>query len=62
MARPEPMDRAAAARIARAAQNQPRSCTARTGFDDRARRAAARNEPLDPYDYDSPTDNRLEDR
>jgi hypothetical protein len=43
----EPMDREAADRIAEAAQRDPDSSTAQSGFDERADRAADRNEDDD---------------
>lgn len=46
-----PMDREAADRIGAAADRDPDSPTARSGFDERADAAADRNEP-DDYDYD----------
>jgi hypothetical protein len=53
MARPEPMDHQAAERISAAADRDPDSPTATSGFDDRAQQAADRNDaPEDPYDYD----------
>ena len=48
---PVPMDREAADRIAAAAQRDPQSPTAQSGFDERAAVAAERNEP-EPYDED----------
>ena len=52
MARSEPMDRESADRISAAADRDPDSPTAQSGFDDRAQEAADRNDPEDPYDYD----------
>jgi hypothetical protein len=53
MARPEPMDHQAADRISAAADRDPSSPTAASGFDDRAQQAADRNDPpLDRDDYD----------
>ncbi|WP_165953928.1 hypothetical protein [Streptomyces sp. 8K308] len=46
-----PMDRQAADRIAAAAQRDPDSPTAESGFDDRAQAAADRNDP-EAYDPD----------
>ncbi|MBF6358293.1 hypothetical protein IU449_27730 [Nocardia higoensis] len=47
-----PMDREAADRIGSAAERDPDSATARSGFDDRAAAAADRNEADDDYDFD----------
>jgi hypothetical protein len=52
MARSEPMDRESADRISAAADREPDSPTAQSGFDDRAQEAADRNDAQDPYDYD----------
>jgi hypothetical protein len=49
---PTPMDHEAADRISAAADRDPDSPTATSGFDDRAQEAADRNDPPDPYDYD----------
>jgi hypothetical protein len=46
------MDHQAADRISAAADRDPDSPTAQSGFDDRAQEAADRNDPPDPYDYD----------
>ncbi|MEV6071987.1 hypothetical protein AB0L82_36065 [Nocardia sp. NPDC052001] len=43
----EPMDREAADRIAAAAERDPDSPTAQSGFDERAAEAADRNEEAD---------------
>jgi hypothetical protein len=47
MPKETPMDREAANRIAEAAQRDPDSPTAQSGFDDRADAAASRNETDD---------------
>ena len=54
MGRSTPMDHAAADRISAAADRDPQSPTAQSGFDDRAEAAADRNDPsCDDYDdYD----------
>lgn len=52
MARSEPMDHESADRISAAADRDPYSATATSGFDDRAQEAADRNDAQDPYDYD----------
>ncbi|WP_020634991.1 hypothetical protein [Amycolatopsis alba] len=49
MAKETPMDREAADRISAAADRNPASPTAESGFDDRAQAAADRN---DDYDED----------
>jgi hypothetical protein len=49
------MDHEAADRIGAAADRDPGSATASSGFDDRAEAAADRNEP-DPYDQESNED------
>jgi hypothetical protein len=56
MARSEPMDHQAADRISAAANRDPDSPTAISGFDDRTQHAADRNDPQqDPDDYDDYT-------
>ncbi|MFD4177206.1 hypothetical protein [Streptomyces anulatus] len=45
-----PMDRESADRIASAAERDPESATAVSGFDERAADAAERNEPEDDYE------------
>jgi hypothetical protein len=45
------MDHAAAERISAAADRDPQSPTAQSGFDERAEAAADRNDPYDDY-YD----------
>ncbi len=45
-----PMDHAAAGRIGAAADRDPQSPTAQSGFDERAEAAADRNDPYDDYD------------
>lgn len=52
MARSAPMDHESADRISAAADRDPDSPTATSGFDDRAQEAADRNDAQDPYDYD----------
>jgi hypothetical protein len=52
MARSTPMDHESADRISAAAQRDPDSPTATSGFDERAQDAADRGEAEDPYDYD----------
>ena len=52
MARSEPMDHESADRISAAADHDPDSPTATSGFDDRAQDAADRNDAQDPDDYD----------
>ncbi|MFY1633745.1 hypothetical protein ACN27F_10770 [Solwaraspora sp. WMMB335] len=52
MARSTPMDHESADRISAAAERDPDSPTATSGFDDRAQEAAGRNDAEDPYDYD----------
>ncbi|MGH3752937.1 MAG: hypothetical protein ACRDRP_09610 [Pseudonocardiaceae bacterium] len=47
-----PMDHEAADRISAAAEADPESPTAQSGFDDRAQDAADRNEPWDDDEYD----------
>jgi hypothetical protein len=47
---PTPMDREAAGRIAAAAERDPDSPTAQSGFDERAADAADRNEPAEEDD------------
>ncbi|MFC8047967.1 hypothetical protein [Nocardia sp. NPDC057353] len=49
-----PMDHDAADRIGAAAERDPDSATAQSGFDDRAAAAADRNDPswYDGYDYE----------
>jgi hypothetical protein len=49
MPRSTPMDHESADRIGAAADRDPDSATASSGFDDRAGAAADRNDP-DPYD------------
>lgn len=49
MPRSTPMDHEAADRVNAAADRDPSSATAVSGFDDRAEAAADRHEP-DPYD------------
>ena len=52
MARYKPMDRQAADRISAAADRDPESPTAISGFDDRAQQAADCNDrPEDRHDY-----------
>jgi hypothetical protein len=46
------MDHAAADRISAAADRDPQSPTAQSGFDERAEAAADRNDPYDDYDCD----------
>lgn len=47
------MDHEAAERIGEAAERDPGSVTAQSGFDDRAAAAADRDDPgYDDYDYD----------
>jgi hypothetical protein len=46
------MDHESADRISAAAQRDPDSPTATSGFDERAQDAADRGEAEDPYDYD----------
>lgn len=50
MGRSTPMDHAAAERIGAAANDNPQSATALSGFDGRAEAAANRNDPYDDYD------------
>jgi hypothetical protein len=50
MGRETPMDREAADRISAAAERDPESPTAQSGFDDRAQAAADRNEQDDNDD------------
>ena len=50
MGRSTPMDHAAADRIGTAADRDPQSPTAQSGFDQRAEAAADRNDPYDDYD------------
>jgi hypothetical protein len=50
------MDHESADRISAAADRDPNSPTASSGFDDRAQAAADRNEPHDPYDDDYDTE------
>lgn len=45
-----PMDHEAADRISAAAERDPDSPTATSGFDDRTQEAADRNDPDDDYD------------
>lgn len=52
MARSTPMDHESADRISAAADRDPDSPTATSGFDDRAHEAADRNDAEDPYAYD----------
>ncbi|MEH1124770.1 hypothetical protein [Micromonospora sp. CPCC 206061] len=52
MARSTPMDHESADRISAAADRDPDSPTAASGFDNRAQNAADRNDAQDPYDYD----------
>lgn len=52
MPRSTPMDHEAADRIGAAADRDPESATARSGFDDRAEAAADRNDPQDGYGDD----------
>lgn len=53
MARSTRMDDESADRITAAADRDPNSPTALSGFDQRAREAAAKNDAAkDPYDYD----------
>ena len=52
MARSTPMDHESADRISAAADRDPNSPTATSGFDDRAQEAAGKNDAEDPYDYD----------
>lgn len=52
MARSTPMDHESADRISTAANRDPDSPTAASGFDDRAQIAANRNDVEDPDDYD----------
>jgi hypothetical protein len=52
MARSEPMDHESADRISAAAERDPDSPTATSGFDERAQEAADRNDAQDPYDYE----------
>ncbi len=52
MGRSTPMDHAAADRISAAADRDPQSPTAQSGFDEPAESAADRNDPYDDYDYD----------
>jgi hypothetical protein len=47
---PTPLDREAAERIAAAAERDPSSPTAQSGFDERAAAAAERNEPTEEDD------------
>jgi hypothetical protein len=50
MGRSTPMDHTAADRIGAAADRDPQSPTAQSGFDERAEDAADRNDPYDDYD------------
>ncbi|MEV7989548.1 hypothetical protein [Micromonospora sp. NPDC085948] len=52
MARSQPMDHESADRISAAADRDPDSPTATSGFGDRAQEAADRNDAKDPDDYD----------
>ena len=52
MARSQPMDHESADRISAAAERDPDSSTAISGFDERAQEAADRNDAQDPYDYE----------
>lgn len=52
MGKQTPMDRQAADRISAAAQRDPQSPTATSGFDERAQAAAERNEQDDDQDDD----------
>lgn len=52
MSKSSPMDRESADRIGAAAERDPDSETARSGFDERADAAASRNED-DDYDDDA---------
>jgi hypothetical protein len=46
------MDHESADRISAAADREPDSLTAASGFYERAQEAADRNDTQDPYDYD----------
>ncbi|MTE17033.1 hypothetical protein [Nocardia aurantiaca] len=52
MSKNGPMDHEAADRIAAAAERDPESDTAQSGFDDRAAAAADRNDDEDDWDDD----------
>lgn len=60
MGRETPMDREAADRIGAAAEQDPQSATAVSGFDERADAAAERNDP-DSYDCDDRDDDPDDD-
>lgn len=50
MSQPTPMDHESADRVSSAADSDPESPTAVSGFDERAQAAASRNDPDDDYD------------
>ncbi|MFH8989995.1 hypothetical protein [Streptomyces sp. NPDC017940] len=60
MGRETPMDREAADRIGAAAEQDPQSATAVSGFDERADAAAERNDP-GSHDYDDDQDDDPDD-
>ncbi|MFH8797590.1 hypothetical protein [Streptomyces sp. NPDC017941] len=61
MGRETPMDREAADRIGAAAESDPQSASAVSGFDERADAAAEHNDPDSPDSYDDQDDDLDDD-